>query len=240
MVGFGQGGDHSDPVVDHLLRQGRPLELVILSPHFDDGVLSLGAAMASWVRAGHRVALVTVLGCDPESGAAAGGWDRRSGFTTEGEAAVARRHEDRRASGRLGVLTTWLPFGSLDYERHGTDGDVWGALATAVSADWVFVPGVPLSHPDHAWIHRLVVDRIPPEHLALYAEQPYTQRFGGAPFEPVPASMRDRVAKWRAIREYRSQLALLAMRRTLRRGPLRLALAVERIAWADGLGGSPV
>ena len=222
------------------MSQGRPLELVVLSPHFDDGVLSLGAAMASWVRAGHRVELVTVLGCDPDSRAASGGWDRRGGFTTEGEAAVARRHEDRRASGRLGVLATWLPFGSLDYERHGTDDDIWAALAAAVAADRVLVPGSPLSHPDHAWIHRLVVDRIPPERLGLYAEQPYTHRSGGAPFAPVTASARDRVAKWRAIREYRSQLPLLAMRRTLRRGPLRLAWAVERIAWPNGHGGSPV
>ena len=195
--------------------------------------------MAGWARAGHRVTLVTVLGCDPGSSAPAGGWDRRGGFTTEGEAARARRDEDRRAARHVGATTTWLPFGSSDYERHGTEDDVWAALAVAVDVDRVFVPGSPLSHPDHAWLHRLALDRIPAERLALYAEQPYTQRSGSTPFQAQEASARDRIAKWRAIRSYRSQLPLLAMRRTLRRSPLRLARVAERIAWPDGTAAPP-
>ena len=53
---------------------------------------------------------------------------------------------------------------------------------------------------------------------------------GTAAFEPVPTRLRDRLAKWRAIRQYRSQLPLLAMRRSLRRGPHRYALAPEWVA----------
>ena len=65
--------------------------IVVVSPHLDDGVLSLGAAIASWARAGATVELLTVLACDPDSEAPAGGWDRRGGFATEGDSARALR-----------------------------------------------------------------------------------------------------------------------------------------------------
>ena len=61
--------------------------IVVVSPHLDDGVLSLGAWMASQVRAGARVELLTVFACDPESDAPTKGWDARGGFRTE-----ARQH----------------------------------------------------------------------------------------------------------------------------------------------------
>jgi LmbE family N-acetylglucosaminyl deacetylase len=217
-----------------LQHQERSLRLVIVSPHADDGVLSVGAAMAAWARSGYRVELLTVLGCDPESQAPAGGWDHRAGFVTEGDAARGRRDEDRHASEILGVSPTWLPFGSLDYERHGDDDEVWDAMVSVRDADFVLVPGSPLTHPDHAWLFALVAERMPMERLGLYAEQPYTQRDGGAPFSPVDAEPRDRLAKWRAIRSYRSQLRLLGMAGVV--APARLALVVERVKWPDGRG----
>ena len=216
----------SDP-----LHPERALRLAVVSPHFDDGALSLGAAMASWARAGHRVDLVTVLGCDPDSDAPAGGWDRRAGFATEGAAARGRSDEDRRASSHLGVSSTWFPFGSLDYERHAVADAVWAAIADSLDADVVFLPGSPLLHPDHAWLHALVAPRVPTERLALYAEQPYTKRAGVTPFAPVRASLRDRLNKWRAIREYRTQLPLLGAAGI--GATAKLALTVERIAWPD-------
>ena len=132
----------------------------------------------------------------------------------------------------------WLPFGSIDFERHGDDQAVWQAVQEALDgARLVVVPGSPLEHPDHAWLHDLLVARLPESAIALYAEQPYALRAGGSPFTRAPVGARDRLAKWRAIRSYRSQLPLLGMRRGFRRGPLRLAWAAERIAWPDG---SPV
>ena len=129
-----------------------------MSPHFDDGVLSLGASIASWCRAGATVLLLTVFGCDPDSTAPSGGWDRRGGFGTEGESARARREEDRLACAVLGATSVPLPFGSVDYERHGEDGDVRAAVAPAVEgADLVLLPGFPLSHPDHDWLVRTLV-----------------------------------------------------------------------------------
>jgi LmbE family N-acetylglucosaminyl deacetylase len=221
--------------------------IVVVSPHSDDGVLSLGATMAHWSRAGARVELLTVLALDPASTAATTGWDLRAGFASEGEAARVRREEDRRACALLGVTPRWLPFGSVDFDRHGDDDDVRGAVEAAIEgADLVLLPGFPLSHPDHEWLVRVMSDTKSGTKLTLYAEQPYTRRAGAAPeapdwiadatasgaFEEAPAQFRDRVAKWRAIREYRSQLPLLGMSRSFTRGAHRYAFAPEWIARA--------
>lgn len=216
--------------------------LVVVSPHHDDGVLSLGASIAAWARAGTAVELLTVLGCDPGSAAPSGGWDRRGGFATEGESARARREEDRRACAVVGARPVWLPFGSVDYERHGNDTEVRDAVVSSVAdAELVLLPGHPLTHPDHAWLARLLEGALD-RPVALYAEQPYTRRSGAPPpapgriagddgFEPVHVTSRDRLAKWRAIGCYRSQLPLLGMRRSVRGGPHRYAVGPEWVAW---------
>ena len=240
------------PVTPHAHRlAGR---IVVVSPHLDDGVLSLGSTMWTATRRGARIELLTVFGCDPESEAAAGGWDSRGGFRTEGESARVRREEDRRACAILGVRPVWLAFGSVDYERHGADEDVVGSVVDAVEgADVVLLPGSPLTHPDHLWLARALVRErtLTPGHVAWYAEQPYTRRTGTAPsapgwlvdelgdaptFERLHASPRARLAKWRAIREYRSQLPLLGMRRSVRRGPGSLVRVAEVVAWSGGRG----
>jgi LmbE family N-acetylglucosaminyl deacetylase len=206
--------------------------IVVVSPHSDDGVLSLGAAMAQWARVGARVELLTVLALDPSSTTPTSGWDRRAGFATEGEAARARRAEDTEACTHLDVTPSWRPYGSVDLDRHGDDDEIWAAVVDVLAAaEVVLVPGSPLTHPDHAWLHALVSSRLPAAKVARYAEQPYTLRAGDEPYTRVAAGARDRLAKWRAIRAYRSQLPLLGMRRTLRRGPAWLSFADERVAW---------
>jgi LmbE family N-acetylglucosaminyl deacetylase len=212
--------------------------IVVVSPHSDDGVLSLGGLMSARARAGGSVELLTVFALDPASDAETGGWDRRAGFRTEGDAARGRREEDRLACEILGVTPSWLPFGSVDYERHGDEDEVVRAVTTVVDgAALVLVPGSPLTHPDHAWLASLLLEQLPRENVALYAEQPYTLKEHRKPFRPVGVPVRDRLAKWRAIRRYQSQLPLLGMHRDLRRGPHRLAWADERIAWPDGHDG---
>jgi LmbE family N-acetylglucosaminyl deacetylase len=212
--------------------------IVVVSPHLDDGVLSLGAAMAAWSREGANVELLTVLACDPSSAAPAGGWDARGGFATEGESSRARREEDRRACERLAVTPRWLPFGSVDYERHGTDDEVVEAVAEIVrGADEVLLPGFPGAHPDHAWLGRVLAPReLGAPRAGLYVEHPYAARDGGDPgdsYRSLRTGPRHRLAKWRAIREYRSQLPLLGMVGSFANGPLAISLAREAIAWTD-------
>jgi LmbE family N-acetylglucosaminyl deacetylase len=226
----------------------RGRRVVVVSPHLDDAVLSLGASIASWVRGGAAVEVLTVLAGDPESTAPAGGWDRRGGFATEGEAGRSRRAEDARACAALGATPTWLAFGDVNYERHGTDDEVRAAVAEAVGdAATLLLPGSPLSHPDHEWLVRTVADAsLGAGRLGFYAEQPYAARVGVTPgtapwlevglgaklaFEPVHAAVRDRLAKRKAVHAYASQLPLLALDR---RAVLRLAFRPERVAWVHG------
>jgi LmbE family N-acetylglucosaminyl deacetylase len=224
----------------------RNARVVVVSPHLDDGVLSLGASMAAWARRGARVELLTVLAGDPESEAPAGGWDSRAGFATEGEASRVRRAEDSRACAALAVAPLRLDFGYQDYERHGDDESVRAALAGAIAdADVLVLPGAPLSHPDHEWLVR-IAQAVRAGRVGFYVEQPYGSRSrDGAPawlerelgsslvFADASTSLRDRLTKWRALRAYASQLPLLAL--TGRRA-LALALRPERIAWVDGTG----
>lgn len=234
------------------MREGDPAgRLVVISPHLDDAVLSLGAAIASWVRRGRAVSVLTVLACDPSSRARAGGWDRRAGYATEGDAAQARRGEDEGACAQLGASPEWLPFGSLDYDRHAGEDEIRAAVVSALDgAKAVLLPGAPLTHPDHSWlVGLLTTDPFPCERVGLYAEQPYagragiravpewlSARLGSAPFEDVPASGRDRLAKYRALRRYRSQLGLLGLTRRAGAPLVRLVwphaeAAREAVAW---------
>ena len=218
--------------------------IVVLSTHLDDGVLSIGGWMHRAARRGSAVTLVTVLAGDPNDTRPGSEWDRRSGFSTIGEAATARRSEDRRACAILGLRTSWLPFGDMLQGRGGSDGSVWNALVPLVAnADLVLGPGFPLRHPDHAWLATLLHREGESLPTGFYAEQPYRLHAGGAlgdppgvgegsRWEPVRLSPRERLAKFRAVREYRSQLALLSDRRALAR---RLGLARdgagEALAW---------
>ena len=221
--------------------------IVVVSPHLDDGVLSLGASMAAWARGGARVELLTVLAGDPQSQAPAGGWDSRAGFGTEGDASRSRRREDAQACALLGAVPVRLDFGYQDYERHGEDADVRAAVDDAVgNADAALVPGSPLTHPDHEWVVRTLGDApLHARRLGFYVEQPYglRSRAEASPpwlevalgarlaFRDSEAGLRDRIAKFRAARAYTSQLPLLAL--TGRRA-VRLARLRERIAWLDG------
>ena len=107
--------------------------IVVVSPHSDDGVLSLGASMARWARAGTAV------------GAADRARARSRLVRGDGRVGSTRRVRDRgrgrsrpaRGGSRvrariLGVTPSWLPFGSVDFERHGDDADVWAAVRSAV------------------------------------------------------------------------------------------------------------
>ena len=90
---------------------------VVISPHLDDAVLSLGASLSHAARLGMNVTVLTVLAGDPDSSEPAGWWDAQAGFRTAGEANLARRREDARACSILRVTPRWLPFEETQYGR---------------------------------------------------------------------------------------------------------------------------
>ena len=195
--------------------------VAVLSPHLDDGVYSLGAAIGKSVRAGAVVSLITVFAGDPNSRDPASPWDRRSGFQLAGEAAQARRAEDRRACALLGATPVWLPFDDHSGRRVGDD-ELWSSLQHAVGeAETILVPGFPLHHEDHLRLARLALKRgFGGRRVGLYVEQPYAAARGGPPSVPpalssliagqpewqaLDAPIAARWRKVRAWRAYRSQ-----------------------------------
>jgi LmbE family N-acetylglucosaminyl deacetylase len=207
----------------------------VVSPHLDDGVFSLGATIAHGTRAGARFDVLTVFGCDPGSREPANGWDTRGGFATEGEAATARREEDRAACRLVGAEPHWLPFRGGGYSPHKHADAIFAAVAEEVSgADAVLTPGFPLKNDDHVWLARLFDERPLPARVGRYVEQPYAytarkeQPLTNGQWEKSPVTFADRLRKRRAIGQYRSQLALLSF------GSRKLgllALQDEAISW---------
>jgi len=219
--------------------------VVVVSPHLDDAALSLGAAIARAARRGTPVTVLTPLAGDPDS-AEPDPWALTCGFATAGEAARARREEDRRACAILGAEPVWLPFG------RDTPDDVLRAalLERLEAATTVLTPGHPCSHPSHARVSRVVRAAGLPARIGLYADQPYAmwQQLGrppetgtrarnaaallarrappapGAGWTTLPRTRRDWLAKQRAIRAYRSQMRAF--------GPLtQPGIALQEWAW---------
>jgi LmbE family N-acetylglucosaminyl deacetylase len=148
--------------------------VVVVSPHLDDAVLSLGAGIARATRSGTEVRIVTVFAGDPESSGPPTDWDRAGGFTSAGEAARSRREEDRRACTRVGANPVWLPFTDEDHGGEPDPESVRAALAEAlVDAEVALLPGYPLALPDHVRVTRWLLAEPPRARLGLYVEQPY-------------------------------------------------------------------
>jgi LmbE family N-acetylglucosaminyl deacetylase len=199
----------------HTTRPGLGRRLLVVSPHCDDAVLSLGAALTAHVRTGGTVTVLTLLAGDPAADPALlGPWDRAAGFADAGSAARARREEDRRACAAIGASHVHLTEVDQQYARRGSMGKLVGELTALLPVvDTVLLPGHPLRHPDHRFVHDTVLPAVRTlVPTRLYAEEPYA---AGAP-EPVdgswsrlPASARDLLHKARALRCYESQLPLL-------------------------------
>lgn len=195
---------------------GRPRRIVVISPHLDDAILSLGAAIHRAARRGASVEVLTVFAGDVGSPCRAGDWDSASGFGTAGEAAAARRREDLSACRSIGAQPAWLSFGDEQYPRGGDAVAVLAAITRQVAgAELALVPGFPLHHQDHDWLARTLagVD-LGAQAVAAYVEQPYASlaaegRADGGGWVALAATARSIRAKQDACRAYRSQLPVL-------------------------------
>ncbi|MBA3391156.1 MAG: PIG-L family deacetylase [Deltaproteobacteria bacterium] len=74
---------------------------LVVSPHLDDAVLSIGGSIASWIAAGERVVVATVYTTGPPLDRVAPAMRKFADYE-------ARRAEDAAASAVLGVETRWL------------------------------------------------------------------------------------------------------------------------------------
>jgi LmbE family N-acetylglucosaminyl deacetylase len=159
---------------------------IILSPHFDDAVFSLGGLIA---QAPERAIVVTVFAGTPAEGVA-GRWDRRSGFKSAAVAMHARSLENEAALAVLKVPPSGLL--NLDYldRQYRPDAAPASSLQSAVAASIrqivqrhggpvnVFSPASAW-HPDHRLVTDAVIElwkarELPDADAFLYQDQPYT------------------------------------------------------------------
>jgi LmbE family N-acetylglucosaminyl deacetylase len=91
-------------------------QVLVISPHLDDGVLSCGCLVAGLARR-RRVAVATVFAGRPRCSCPLTEWDRAAGFTPGSDVIGARRREDRRALDILGARAVWLPFRDGQYGK---------------------------------------------------------------------------------------------------------------------------
>lgn len=114
---------------------GRPIDRVVVSPHFDDAALSLGAAIHHLAASGARVVVVTMCGGAPGGGPLSpfaaehhARWAAASGARWADAAAVveARRAEDDAALALLGAEAWRLDVPDAIYRIvHHRGRDLW-------------------------------------------------------------------------------------------------------------------
>jgi LmbE family N-acetylglucosaminyl deacetylase len=232
----------------------RGWRVVVVSPHFDDAVLSVAGHLLR--RHGGPAAVVTVFGGEPDGGAPASEWDRLCGFDSPVTAARVRQREDRAACAALGVDAVHLPHPDDPYRPPGAPLDDLVDLLTSAlrPGALVLAPAGIGRNPGHVQVRDAIagrLSRLRDAEVRLYAELPYASAapdWGTARAGPdcwsddVPEHLRaadaagaERVeltpAEWARKREalfsYASQLASLTLgfrRFTRVPGPLQFEL----------------
>jgi LmbE family N-acetylglucosaminyl deacetylase len=126
--------------------------LVVISPHLDDAVLSVGQVLGA-----HRGSVVVTVLAGIPHGDAITGYDRSCGFASSRHAMRQRRAEDRRALSILGARPSHLDFLSRMYGERADDEAVVRVLAERISAlgPTAVAGPVGILHPDHEWVAAL-------------------------------------------------------------------------------------
>ncbi|MFF3753120.1 PIG-L deacetylase family protein [Streptomyces sp. NPDC002018] len=150
-----------------------PPATVILSPHFDDAVLSLAGLIPSL---DSPVTVVTVHGGAPSPDHGVSWWDSTCGFSSAGEAYLARRAEDARACALLGAGCVALGHPDGPYQDGGPLDELDSYLADLDPGTRLLVP-LSTNQPDHARVRDHALGRLTALGRPLplvYADLPYT------------------------------------------------------------------
>src|SRR5919198_411001 len=145
---------------------------VVISPHFDDAVLSCWHVLQADVD--RRV--VTVFAGVPSPGTS-GWWDRLTGAGDSAERVRERRREDARALGLAGASSVELDLLDGQYRRNGEALELEHSLAGHLAdADSVYAPAGIGWPADHALVRSAVLGLRPD--ARLYADLPHANMYG--------------------------------------------------------------
>ena len=185
---------------------------IVLSPHFDDAVLSLGGLLAK--EKGHSVVATFFTGAVGDTTAEESGtgaaialteWDKISGFSNSAEATPSRTEENKAAVTDLG--SSAINYGHFDTEYGKRTVSEDGILIRTIAGEietliktfseypvFVYGPaefGDIITHPDHKTLHRAFVQvskkyagdtRV---HFFIYEDYPYVARFRAGTTTPL-------------------------------------------------------
>jgi LmbE family N-acetylglucosaminyl deacetylase len=120
---------------------------LIISPHLDDAVLSVGQVMAGRP----NMTVVTVFAGIPQNRNMVTGFDTSSGFATAAQAVLTRRAEDQAALRILNATPLWFDFADGQYDEPADPTAIEDKLmaATAVVSPTLLIGPLGLVHPDH-------------------------------------------------------------------------------------------
>ena len=195
---------------------------LIVSPHLDDAVLSVGQVMAGWP----AMTVCTVFAGLSSQPSMQTSYDQDCGFTSAARAVARRRAEDKAALHVLNAQAVWLDFPDGQYGDPVEEGAIVEALLDVASRvrPSVLIGPLGLVHPDHhttrrayervvaatkseAWVYEDLPSRVlwpeeVPGALAWWAEhghRPDLDFVGTGPLE----------RKQKALSRYTSQLGAL-------------------------------
>lgn len=131
---------------------------VIISPHLDDAVLSLGRFMAGRP---NTIVVTVCAGIPGLDGPSVDNttFDRSSGFVSSIEAMLARRDEDLSALSLLRAEASWLPCLDGQYDDSPTHLAAFSAFLDDPlpdGCDTVLVP-LGIKHPDHEDVAEIIL-----------------------------------------------------------------------------------
>lgn len=98
-------------------------QILVVSPHLDDAVLSYGGQLAQLADAGHQVSVYTVFAGTPTEPYSPAATELHELWGLSGDPMAPRRREDRRALSLLGVAPVHGPF--LDAIYRKDDNGEW-------------------------------------------------------------------------------------------------------------------
>lgn len=199
--------------------------VIVISPHLDDAVLSLGQTIEALTATGTPVTIVTVLAGVPGA-LPLTHYDAKSGFTSGEQAVVGRRAEDQRACTVLRARSAYLDWFDGQYGQPPETGAVIADLRRIVrthDSARVFAP-LGIAHPDHEHVARCARGAVRPDVDTLYLYEDLPSRVlypeqvppafdrvtaEGWSLEPVHLAVGRMDIKRAAVGCYRSQFAAL-------------------------------
>lgn len=173
--------------------------ILVLSPHLDDAVLSCGDHVLAWTKQGHKVFIITVFtdfGSNPIS-IGASDYLNKSGFDNTQDFKKERISEDMKAMKKLNVQYKYLNFtdgvfrkyakkqiysytnlfhGKISRKDRLVENEIGNELSKFRNFDKIVIPLGVGKHVDHLLVRRVAEKTFLGKKIMYYVDQPYGQK----------------------------------------------------------------